>query len=279
MKTLCHFGFPNQTEVKTLEKLASQYGLEYQFIHTSEDTFRAAGPIMNAALVCIWNGKQLGSSLMTELCESRGIPKFHLEWGMLPQSETYFVDPNGFCGDSILNTDLSWVNDQDIQTYKQLQKQLQEEYTVQDDGYILVPLQRSTDSQILYYTKYNNMTQFIEEVQNMYPNIKIMIKPHPREPNIALNFDTTNTIIKNPSTDFLELASKASVVVGLTSTSLYEAAILGKKVVSLGDHPLANNLLEDRERLLAGITALTINRNAGDIKSILERFGIEPRKG
>lgn len=275
MKTLCHFGFNNPAEVQTLTQLANQFGLEYNFAFTGEDTFRSSAFIMNASLVCIWNGKQLGSSLMTELCESRGIPRFHLEWGMLPQSETYFVDPYGFCGDSILNTDLTWVEDEDMETYKKLQGQLQQEYAVGDDGYILVPLQRARDSQILYYTKYNNMQQFIDEVQYMYPNNRIVIKPHPKEPRIQINKGRCE--IADPRIDFLALASKASVVVGLTSTSLYEAAIMGKNVVSMGDHPLSNQLLENREKLLAGITALTVSRNSGDIKKILDRFGIEPR--
>lgn len=273
-KKFCHIGFPNNGEVSVLRGLAHLYGLEYHFVHTAEDTFRSAAHVLESSLVCIWNGKQLGSSLMSTLCESRGIPKFHLEWGMLPQSHTYFVDPEGFCGDSILNYNLEWVTSEDIEEYKQLQSKLQSNYSLGNEGYILIPLQRTTDSQILYYTKYNSMQEFVAEIEYMYPNNKILIKPHPKEPQINIS---TKHDIANPKDDFLELASKASLVVGLTSTSLYEAAILGKPVVSIGDHPLRNNLLSKRDQLLAGITVLRTKRTPDSIKSVLDRFNIEPK--
>jgi hypothetical protein len=275
MDMLCHFGFNNPVERANLQHLAGQLGLQYVFAYTGDDTFRTSALVLEASLVCIWNGKQLGSSLMTEICESRGIPKFYLEWGMLPQSEHYFVDPCGFCGDSILNSDLTWVTDEDILKYKDIQKRLQDTYTLEDNGYILVPLQRSRDSQILYYTKYNSMQQFIDEVQYMYPNNNILIKPHPKERR--LSFNPGKCRIADVDDDFMELASKASAVVGLTSTSLYEAATLGKNVISLGNHPISNQLLDNRERLLAGINALNVHRQGADIKKILDRFGIEPR--
>lgn len=273
-KKFCHVGFPNNVEVSVLKGLADLYGLDYQFVHTGEDTFRSAAHILDSSIVCIWNGKQLGSSLMSSLCESRSIPKFHLEWGMLPQSHTYFIDPDGFCGDSILNYNLDWITEEDLKEYQKLKTKIQSNYSLKDEGYILIPLQRTTDSQILYYTKYNSMQQFVEEIEYMYPSNKIIIKPHPREPNVNIS---TKHQVADPKDDFLELASKASLVVGLTSTSLYEAAILGKSVVSLGDHPLRNNTLNNREKLLAAITALRVKRTPDSIKSLLDRFNIEPR--
>jgi len=78
------------------------------------------------------------------------------------------------------------------------------------------------------------------------------------------------------NTDILELASKAEVVVGITSTSLYECGILGVPVVALGDHPLRINKKENFEKVLAGALALNINRVNGDLRPILERFNIRP---
>jgi hypothetical protein len=73
----------------------------------------------------------------------------------------------------------------------------------------------------------------------------------------------------------MDLASKAFFIVGITSTTLYEAGVLGKKVISLGDHPL-NTHQNNTDKILAGAFALNINRQTGDLKSILDRFNIKP---
>ena len=106
----------------------------------------------------------------------------------------------------------------------------------------------------------------------MYPNNKILVKTHPKS-GAKRQIDGVE-IIQNG--DFLELASKASVVVGITSTCLYESAILGIPVISLGDHPLRINKISDHEKVISGAYALNINRNSGDLRKILERFNIKP---
>jgi len=64
--------------------------------------------------------------------------------------------------------------------------------------------------------------------------------------------------------------------VGITSTCLYEAAILGVPVVALGDHPLRLQPKHLQDRVLAGVLALRIDRESGDLGSVLDRFGIRP---
>jgi hypothetical protein len=57
------------------------------------------------------------------------------------------------------------------------------------------------DSQIIFYSKYKNMYDFVLDVINMYPNENIMIKLHPKstEEYIELWEKNINTLIKiNP---------------------------------------------------------------------------------
>jgi hypothetical protein len=64
--------------------------------------------------------------------------------------------------------------------------------------------------------------------------------------------------------------------VGITSTTLFEAAILGVPVVALGDHPLRLRRPDEVDRVLAGALALRVNRSDGDLGAVLDRFNVRP---
>tara|TARA_B100001778_G_C18592556_1_gene632991 strand:- start:1313 stop:2149 length:837 start_codon:yes stop_codon:yes gene_type:complete len=265
---LVHVAYNNKPEIKLVKKLAESYGLNYHKVDLTETVFKTGDYIKYAKLVVIWNGMQQLGPLVTNLCDMRNIPKCYIEWGMLPQKQTYFIDPTGFCGKSILCKDISWVNENDLVKLYETRLDLQDKYPISDEGYILVPLQIENDTQILQFTKYRNMEEFIKDIEYMYPNNKIIVKTHPQS-TAKRQFDRA---VIAPQKDFMLLASRASLVVGLTSTTLYEAAILGKPVVALGDHPLRYNDFYNRDRVLAGILALNIDRKTGDMRPILDRF-------
>jgi hypothetical protein len=271
-KFIVHCGFNNDPEVALIKNYAYSYGLEYRWQGIKNDLFKAADIIKHASMAVIWNGMQHYGPLITNLCSKRNIPRCYIEWGMLPQSETFFIDPFGFCSESILTKNLSWITSEDINNMLNERDRLQSKYKINCEDYVLVPLQIENDTQILHYSPYNNMEEFIKHIKIMYPNNKILVKTHPKS-GAKRQIDGVE-IIQNG--DFLELASKASVVVGITSTCLYESAILGIPVISLGDHPLRINKISDHEKVISGAYALNINRYSGDLRKILERFNIKP---
>jgi capsule polysaccharide export protein KpsC/LpsZ len=289
--TVIHYGYLQKTELNLVKAFAEEFDLD--FIHEGIRKLSVRNPkfpnrsyiafikkAKYANFIFIWNGMQCYGPLITRFCKEKNIPKCYMEWGMLPQSKNFFIDPLGFCGDSILNKDLSWINSQDMDKLYSVRKSLQKEYTIKDSNYILVPLQLENDTQILYYSKYRNMIQFIEDVLNKYPQHKIVIKPHPKEDNteqyLKLLSKYSNLLMADKTDSFMNLASKASFVVGITSTTLYEAGILGKKVISLGNHPISNNIENNIDKVLAGALVLNIDRETGNIRQILERFNINP---
>lgn len=128
------------------------------------------------------------------------------------------------------------------------------------------------------------MYDFVHYISQKFYNKRILVKIHPKN-NIdrymtcwysqdSLKFDPKRvSFIDNKDIDFLYIAAKASLVVGLTSTALYEAAILGKRIECFGEHPLKNQS-DNIDRVCAGVLALNINRKTGNIKNILDRFDI-----
>lgn len=296
--TVVHYGHLQPTEVALVEHFASSYNLA--FVHdgiVKLSQKNPSNPIVAfwefvdhakySNFIVIWNGKQCYGPLITDLCKQKGIPRCYIEWGLLPQSENFLIDPFGFCGDSILCSDLSWIDNRDIDLMHSIRQGLQQQYTMADDDYVLIPLQIENDSQVLYYSQYANMYDFVYDVINRYPNSKkFVIKIHPKN-NITKYLKSWNSsytdkiksakvTIIDTDIPFLQLACRASKIVGLTSTCLYEAAILGKSVESLGVHPL-NTEYNNIDRILSGILALNINRKTGNLKSILDRFDIKPR--
>jgi hypothetical protein len=271
-KYIVHFGFNNQPETELIRRYAEQRGYDYRWEGLKNDLFQTASVIKFASMAVIWNGLQYGTPLATRLCQRRGIPVCYVEWGLLPQSETFMVDPSGFCGDSILARDVSWVTEADMERLHQVRAELQQRYPLRRGDHVLTVLQIENDTQILYFSPYRNMEEFVADVEAMYPTEKIIARPHPKS---TAKRSFARAAVEGGG-DFLEAARQAGVVVGITSTCLYEAAILGVPVVALGDHPLRVQPKHMHERVLAGALALRVDRNTGDLGLILDRFAIRP---
>ncbi|HZR18101.1 MAG TPA: hypothetical protein VFE51_12470 [Verrucomicrobiae bacterium] len=272
MKHIVHFGYNNDEETSVVQRYAESRGYSYRWEGLKNDMFKTASVIKHASMAVIWNGLQHGTPLATRLCRRRGIPVCYLEWGILPQSKTFLVDPCGFCADSILARDLSWVNKDDLKRLQRVRAELRQRYPLRPTKDVLAVLQIENDTQILYFSPYRNMEEFIADVECMYPTGRIIARPHPRS-TAKRSFGRAR--VKSGG-EFLEAASRSGVVVGITSTCLYEAAILGVPVVALGDHPLRLQPKHLHERVLAGVLALRIDRADGDLGSVLDRFAIQP---
>jgi capsule polysaccharide modification protein KpsS len=272
VKHIAHFTHDDQLDAGIVRRYAETRGYLYRWVSLKSDLFETASVIKHSSMAVIWNGLQYGGPLAARMCRKRGIPVCYFEWGILPQTATFSVDPRGFCGDSILARDLSWVTDRDMEQLHQIRSRLQKQHPLKGGTHVLIPLQIENDTQILYFSPYRNMEEFVAEVETMYPNVSIIARPHPKS--------TTRRTFVHADVDgrgtFLEAAASAGVVVGITSTCLWEAAILGVPVVALGDHPLRLQPKNLHDRVLAGALALRVDRLSGDLGPVLDRFAIRP---
>jgi hypothetical protein len=272
---LVHVGFRTAEHVATALKLAEDMGLDYRFVSVHDDIHtEAAATIKYASFALIWNGTQHNTSLAASICAARGIPALFYEWGMLPQGSTFFIDPGGFCGASVMCGDLKWVTDQDMRQLERYRAKLQRKYPLcPEPGRVLLVLQIENDTQILHHTSINSMAEFIQRAETVYDPATLVVRPHPKSGNQRP--PTRGTI--ETGGDFLSAAAKSQKVVALTSTCLYEAAVLGVPVRATGHHPLAVNA-HQADRVAAAALALRVNRDGDSIWHIARRFGLKPNR-
>lgn len=248
-------------------------GYEYRFVRYSNDMFKNFDQMKGAGMVISWNSHQWGGRLAAEWCRIRGVPIVFLEQGLLPQSKTYWVDPRGLVKNSVLHENLAWVTDEDMDAFYAMRKRLQEQYPIDPQGHLLAPLQICNDTQILYNSPFNHMSEFIEYVEEAWPKMDIIARPHPK----GGKKHAFNRAKVESEGEFLAAAARASLVVGITTTCLYEAHTLGVPVVALSAaHPLYLKSAAQRDRVCAGAMALCVDRQSGKIGKVLSRFGVMP---
>lgn len=232
--------------------------------------WRDADKIKTADLLIVWNARHYAGQHAVEIAKRKGIPFVVVENGLIDQASTLFWDRGGLCGDSELNGTLDWVTDYHFDCLYEKRAELQEEYPLEPSGDVVVPLQIHNDTQVLYHTPYRTMDEFMADLAVMYPMQNVVIRPHPKSSAKRKPAGRRQRIEEGG--EWLEAARRASVVVGLTSTCLYDAAILGVPVVALGDHPLRTHRRDMHDKVCAAALAHTTPRDL-DIKAWLEEMG------
>lgn len=259
---------------KMVRRHAARYALGVTKLSRSAPIREESVKIKNCSFVWIWNGFHDNSAQMRELCVRMGIPFAMCEWGLLPQDDTFMVDPSGFCGWSSLNGSLSWVTQQDIQRLFDARVEMQRQNPPEHGPDVLVPLQITSDTQVLYNTPYRTMQEFIDHIEAIFPGERLVFRPHPKD-HTPYKVAGLNSVVTRGGS-FLAALARSRSVVGLTSTCLLEAAVYGKPVLALGDHPLRTHAPRDHDRVAAAAVACRLLRESGDPTPVLERFGLRP---
>jgi len=115
-----------------------------------------------------------------------------------------------------------------------------------ESGYLFVPLQVEKDTQLLYWSgcqaEYpNRQIWFIDQVCEAFPDMKIIIRPHPRDRDITERikkdchgFKTHPNIYIRSDRSSYDWIAGARGVVGINSTVLLEGLSLCKPVCAMG---------------------------------------------
>jgi hypothetical protein len=278
LESIVYVGWEAEECQGFVRRWAESVGRPYAFASIDAEFFQSADVIKRAGFVVIWNGGHGSGRNAKALCESMKIPYAFFEWGVAPQGSTFLVDLKGFAGESMLMDSLGWVTDADIAAYRVASAGFRAPYKLfPQPRSVLVPLQIENDTQVVYNSHYRGMNELIGAVVDAYPGADITVRPHPKSGNQKPSVPTgikVQTAKDEP--DWLRAASHAELIVGVNSTALTEAAMLGVPVVALGRCPLAVQPKRHRERLLAAYWALRVPRVGGHIGAVIKRFGIAP---
>ncbi|USD19895.1 capsular polysaccharide export protein, LipB/KpsS family [Microbulbifer variabilis] len=164
-----------------------------------------------------------------------------LEAGWFPQSGTYYEDPLGVNAQSSISiTKPKTISSEERQNVRQWKVSYREKFgdnDISDNGYLFIPLQLETDTNITKFSPFSTMKNFLEWAEShVAPNIDIIARQHPLDRTPPFNLLPPNSRIKlDNETPLHQLISKSSCVLGINSTVLLESLIYDKPVYAVGD--------------------------------------------
>ena len=215
----------------------------------------------------IWNGQNDHHQLLIQRCAEAGVPVSFLEVGYFPQKKFFTVDPRGINATSALMEDsLDWVGEAELRALEEFRESyLGARKWTGDGGFTLVPLQLASDTNIRDHSPFGDMQAFIRHCESAIEG-PIVFKVHPLD---DLEYESSHEVRR--SGDFLDMAQRATRVVGLNSTCLLESALLGAPTEALGDGFLRAHQ-HRQEKLLAALVHRQIPVDAQDITPWLDRY-------
>lgn len=210
--------------------------------------------IESAKAVILWNGSTSAFLPLKQQCDDLNINVTFAECGFFPQHQHFYFDRCGVNNLSQLYFDnLDWVDENMLHTLAKVrQDQLSalEDNILEIEGYVFVPLQVPTDSNVLNHSTFTEgMQGFIDYIEAKYLHQKVVFKPHPKD---RLSHSYTYSHGKVCTHDTQQLCAQAGLVHGINSSVLYEAALLGVPVRVEGDCLLKRHV-KQIDKLLAAI--------------------------
>lgn len=191
--------------------------------------------LKKAAGVLIWNGAMTIHQPILKRCRDMGLLASFIECGFFPQREYFYLDKCGInAASQLYDDDLTWVDDVHLEALAQARKLVCDDVQYISDGnYVFVPLQVPTDSNIVNHSDYaKGMQQFIDDIESYYSHDRIKFKTHPKD-RYSHNYVLSKSEFVEG--DVMDWIANASIVHGINSSVLYEAALMGKPVLAEGD--------------------------------------------
>lgn len=219
--------------------------------------------------ILIWGGVKLPYQVLSAM-QLTG-RKSYIEYGFFPQRNYYFLDKLGVNEHCALMTDtLDWVEQIHLKKLEQVRAEFLSGFQRLAKEYVLVPLQVPNDANVIYASRFQNgMQEFIDYICDYYPaGTKLLFKAHPKD-HSRKTYDYRGHA--HSDLPFTELMQHAKQVHGITSSTLYEAALAGIPVISEG-----NSLLNAHSgqiiKLLAAMVDRQIHVEQTDLTYHLQRY-------
>ena len=200
--------------------------------------------------VVVWNGEfndnERGHQpkYIHYIKENTDAKIIYTEHGWLPQNKTFSIDLLGSNGSSSI-TQTKSIPSIDSPQYFSVVKPKQNEYKALSSapnrkGYIYVPLQLNTDTQIVNHSPYfKDMKDFIQHIATLFDKENIVIKVHPKDTphnksryaNFCKNYSNVHFIDDMNGIGWCRYSDR---VISINSTSINESLIFSKPVMTYG---------------------------------------------
>ena len=195
----------------------------------------------------------------------------YVEYGFFPQDQYFYMDKRGVnhrC--SLMNDDLDWIEKNHIDRMLDVKKRFLCNFNHNSTDFILVPLQVPDDVNIVKCSRFTNgMQEFIDYIIDYYPDNKnIVFKAHPKDPH-RHSYDYRGK--KCSDLPFMTLLENAELVHGITSSTLYEAALSGVDIIVEGVSLLSRNKSQ-YQSLFAAMIDRQISVETNDFEYWLSRY-------
>ena len=214
--------------------------------------------------IYFWNGEYSFLKEAKQYCQSMGIGIYNCEVAWFPQTDYIYVDKFGTNGNSSLFfDDLSWLDEKDYENLEVMRSLYCEGLKASDKGYVFVPLQLADDTSITSWSPLRWVGDVVRRAQQMFPDKEIIFRKHPKDKKTYKDLGICESLKKGEDADLKELIMGSSLVWGMNSTVLIEAALMGKKVITCGKSFL--NIGQSREEALAALVASQINVGQRDL--------------
>ena len=228
--------------------------------------------------VIVWNGAMAIHQPILSRCENLQVEVTFAECGFFPQHEHFYFDKKGVNAKSQLYDDeLNWLDEKAFLKLEQTREKYRSKFQVRAGNYIFVPLQVPSDSNIINNSRFNNgMQEFIDYIEEIYPQEIIYFKPHPKD-RLKSSYKFKRGLVVEG--DLVKLIAEAKLVHGINSSVLYEAVLLGAKVIVEGECLLKQHLGQT-DKLLAGMMYRQFDVNQTEFsESKIEQFSHLELKG
>ncbi|MCF2948124.1 hypothetical protein L0668_08405 [Paraglaciecola aquimarina] len=212
----------------------------------------------NCRYVLIFNGQRPLYDIAKSVFSNRKLT--YVEYGFFPQKNYYYLDKKGVNHQSsLMHDDLTWVTSSHIEKLELVKKQFLNGFEHKSKDYVLVPLQVPDDVNIMNCSRFTNgMQEFIDYIIDYYPkDEKIVFKAHPKDPH-RHSYDYRGYPVSDKN--FISLLENAKRVHGITSSTLYEAALAGVEIVTEGISILSKHS-HQLERLFAAMVDRQVKIN------------------
>lgn len=245
---------PALSENKWLKQVRAEFqraGLSWRYLHPLEAEQEYL--LKKAKSVLIWNGSQPIFADFLNRCKSYNVPITYVECGFFPQKEHFYFDKFGVNLASQLASDpMHWLTDIDFKRVEDYKKKLFGRRVNRDNGYIFVPLQIASDSNIQNNSRFKNgMQEYIDFIHDVHPLNKVIFKVHPKD-NAGSKYRFYQS--KKSDADTLDLISGASLVRGINSSVLFESVLFGKEICMDGQS-LLNQDKVNPSKIIAAMLA------------------------